>query len=245
MTAHELLRNAASNVRSVHAKLLAKLLGPRHRRRVLSRFLPARLLPRVAFDDLATRRSWAGEVRLRKTALSDVRVLLLRREVTAHLVGLPLQTSKTPPHPKPEASVCKVRVTAANAQMARPFAGELYENADHCAFHITAKEALAMLRSVQAVGESLRGHVLAVNIDASAVEFAVRNGVIRSATMMPIVRDIWTAFAFRGRGEQVHHVEAPCGGLMPRTSPGSTSNPTCPRTWKARPAGCLSTAPGG
>lgn len=200
-TAHHLLSHAASHRRWVPARTLAKLLGLAASSTVA--VLPARLLSRSAFDDLAAlpfdvrgRRRWDTDVRLSSTTLTDVRAwaaFSYSHHTNGRAIWPPSTTTRTLHTDASTFAWGAVLDAGAQSQTSRG-----YFDAQDRRLHITALEALAVERGWEAFADSIRGETVAVYIDSSAVEYALRKGSSRSPTLMPIVRRVWQLWAASG-----------------------------------------------
>jgi len=202
-TAHELLRHQAGHCRWVPAKLLARLLGLAAASQVA---VPtARLWSRACHDLIATlpadssgKKRWHESVRLDRPSLSDIRTwAAFSYDHPAN--GRPIWTaSSTTRTLHTDASTFAWGAVLDEWGGAKRAEARGYFGPVDRALHITAQELLAVIYGVDAFAEELRGHSVAIYIDASSVEWALRRGSSRSAVLMPMVRQAWIRWAELG-----------------------------------------------
>jgi hypothetical protein len=202
-TSHELLQHQAKHRRWVPARLLARLLGLAAASSVA---VPtARLWTRAAHDLLATlpedangRKHWDAQVQLNRPALADIRTWAsFSYEHPSN--GRPIWSrSSTTRTLHTDASTFAWGAVLDEWSGTSRAEARGYFNPVDRALHITAQELLAVIYGVDAFAEELRGHSVAVYIDASSVEWALRRGSSRSAVLMPMVRQAWRRWAELG-----------------------------------------------
>jgi hypothetical protein len=202
-TAHELLKYQGKHRRWVPARLLARLLGLSAASNVA---VPtARLWSRAAHDLLATlpsdefgRKHWDARVQLDRATLNDVRTwgsFTYSHPANGRPIWSASSTTRTL---HTDASTFAWGAVLDEWGGAKRAEARGYFGPADKALHITAQELLAVLYGVDAFAEELRGHSVAVYIDASSVEWALRRGSSRSAVLMPMVRKAWIRWAELG-----------------------------------------------